>query len=447
MKIRILLTIVIIVFLGGFQTSFAQKILKSKGFAGFGYRAITQKDVDSLGLTDTQGVIINRIVPRTPAEQAGFKVNDVLKKYDDVIIKDNIQFVDIYQQYYAGDTIQVTFIQKGELKTTHLILRALPREKSEDLDIEYTSFPADSIYLRAVITSPLNREDKKLPALLIVSALSSYPLIEFPYYNLPRELAYDVSKAGFRVLRFEQRGFGDSQGENFRTTDFDTEVRDNLAALDYLKNRKDVDENRIFVFGHSTGGIIAALLAGQKDLAGVITSCTIGRSYYERMIETLRTQGELQGKTNIEIENTIKKYMNLLIPVALGDSLPKITQKAPETADLVNSNQRIMDDRTIEYWHQKMKINLGEVYSSITEPVLIIYGSSDFLTQQTCHETIKEVLLNSGNNDVQLNIIPDLDHAYAVAKDKKTSYENYQKRNFTKSPEVYERIIEWLNQY
>ena len=139
--------------------------------------------------------------------------------------------------------------------------------------------------------------------------------------------------------------------------------------------------------------------------------------------------------------------MSLLIPVALGESLPEIIQKAPETADLVNSNQRIMDDRTAAYWHQKMNINLAEVYSSITKSVLIIYGSSDFLTQQTCHETIKEVLLNSGNNDVQLNIIPDLDHAYAVAKDKKTSYENYQKRNFTKNPEVFEQIIEWLNQY
>ncbi|MFO7891993.1 MAG: PDZ domain-containing protein [bacterium] len=288
MKIRILLIIVIIVFLGGFQTSFAQKILKSKGFAGFGYQAVTQADVDSLGLTDTQGVIINRILPHTPAEQSGFQVNDVLKKYDDAVIEDNIQFVDIYQQYYAGDTIHVTFIRNGELKTTNLILSALPREKNEDLNIEYTSFPVDSIYLRAVITSPLNREDKKLPALLIVSALSSYPLIELPYYNLPRELAYDISRAGFRVLRFELRGYGDSEGKNFRTADFNTEVKDNLA----------------------------------------------------------------------------------------------------------------------------------EVYSSITEPVLIIYGSSDFLTQQACHETIKEVLLNSGNNGVELNIIPDLDHAYAFAKDK-----------------------------
>ena len=139
--------------------------------------------------------------------------------------------------------------------------------------------------------------------------------------------------------------------------------------------------------------------------------------------------------------------MSLLIPVALGESLPEIIQKAPETADLVNSNQRIMDDRTAAYWHQKMNINLAEVYSSITKSVLIIYGSSDFLTQQACHETIKEVLLNSGNNDVELNIIPELDHAYTFAKDKKMSYDNYQKHNFIKNPAVYELIVQWLNQH
>ena len=437
----------IMIFLLVVQASYAQKVLRERGFAGLGYRAVTQADADSMGLPDMRGVIVNRVVPNTPAQKAGFQIGDVLKKYDDQVILDNLQFVGVYQKYYAGDRIKITFIRGGKLKKTELVVAAFPKEQSDELDIEYTSFPTGDIYLRAVITSPQNSSKKKLPALLIVTALGSYRLIASPYYVLHRELAYEVAKAGFRVIRFEQRGFGDSEGEDFRTKDFETEVKDNLAAVDYLMNREDVDENSVFVFGHSTGGVVAALVASQRPLAGVIPSCTMGRTYFERIMETLRTQGELKGSSGEEIEKTIKKYISLIVPVSLGESLPEIIEKAPEATDLVNGNGRIMDDRNAAYWHQQLNVNLANTYSKITEPVLIVYGTSDFLTQLACHETIRDVLTASGNSDFTLEVIPNLDHAYALAKDMKESFENYKTYNFKKNPDVYENIVEWLKNH
>jgi len=383
--------------------------------------------MDSMNLPDKNGVLVNLVLPGSPAERAGFRVNDILKKYDDYVILDNLQFVGIYQKYYAGDEIRVTFLRNESLKKTHLTLAQFPREQSSEVEIEYTPFPVQDIYLRAVVTSPPDSRNKKIPALLMVNALGSYRLIASPYYSLQQELAYDVSKAGFRVLRFEQRGFGDSEGEDFRTMDFNSEVNDNLAALDYLLNRDDVDTNNVFIFGHSTGGIVTALIAG------IITSCTIGRAYYERMIEILRLQGEMAGDSQVEIEETIKKYMDLVVLVAQGDSLPQILRKSPKTAGLVNSNGRIIDDRTVEYWHQKLNLNIARIYSEITESVLIIYGESDFLTQLACHQNIEKVLLSANNPDVTLKVIPDLDHAYAHARDKKESFMNYRTRNFKKN--------------
>ena len=427
------------------QISWSQKELPSRGFAGFGYRTITLADMDSMNLPDKNGVLVNLVLPNSSAEHAGFRVNDILKKYDDHVIVDNVQFVGIYQQYYAGDEIRVTFFRNDSLKMTHLTLAQFPREQSSEVEIDYTSFPVQDVYLRAVITSPPDSWNKKLPALLMISALGSYRLIASPYYSLQQELACDVSKTGFRVLRFEQRGFGDSEGEDFRTMDFNSEVNDNLAALDYLLNRDDVDTNNVFIFGHSTGGIVAALIAGKRQIAGVITSCTIGRTYYERMIETLRLQGELAGDSQIEIEETIKQYMNLVVPVARGDSLPEILHGSPETASLVNSNGRIMDDRTVEYWHQKLNLNIARIYSEITEPVMIIYGESDFLTQLTCHQNIENILLSANNPNVSLRVIPNLDHAYAHARDKKESFMNYRTRNFEKNQVVFNEITAWLS--
>lgn len=426
------------------QIGFAEHELKRRGFAGFGYRAVTEADVDSLNLPDMNGVLVFRVIENTPAERAGLQIGDVIRKYDDHVIRDDSQLLDVVRLYYADDTITVSLIRDGKVQSIKLVLEAFPEETSDEVDIEYTSFTNDGIRFRAVITSPRGSDKEKLPGLLMVSALRGNRLIGVAYYNIYREIAYAVAQKGFRVMRFELRGFGDSEGEDFRTTDFYTEIGDNVAALDYLMNREDVDEDHVFVYGHSTGGMIAGLLAGKRDIAGLITSCTIGRTYYERLVETLRLQGVLGGDSPTEINETIKSYLELTVSVGRGDSLSAIVKKNPKLSSLVNSSGRIMDDRNADYWRQQLNLNLSHTYSTVKEPVLIIYASSDFLTQLACHEHIRDVLMTSGNDDVTLEVISNCDHAYAYAQDKRESYENYKTSDFRVNSEPVEKITGWL---
>ena len=58
--------------------------------------------------------------------------------------------------------------------------------------------------------------------------------------------------------------------------------------------------------------------------------------------------------------------------------------------------------------------------------------------------SIRDVLVVSGNPDVTLEVIPGADHAYAFAKDKRESYDNYKTRNFRGNPESIRRVTEWL---
>jgi len=426
------------------QVCFADQELRRRGFAGFGYRSVTETDMDSLDLTDMNGVFVTRILQNTPAERAGIQKGDVIRKYDGNVIVDVSQLLDVLRLYYAGDTITVSFLRDGKAQSARLVLEAFPEETSDEVDIEYTSFTNNGIRFRAVITSPLNSDKEKLPALLLVSALRGTRLIGVAYYNMYRDLAYAVAKKGFRVMRFELRDFGDSEGEDFRTTDFYAEVSDNRSALDYLMNRDDVDKEHVFVMGHSTGGMIAGILASKRDIAGLITSCTVGRTYYERLVETLRIQGLLGGDSPAEIDETIKCYLELTTLVARGDSLSAIIENNPNLTKLVNSSGRIMDDRNADYWRQQLNLNLSQIYSTVKEPVLIVYASSDFLTQLACHEHIQDVLTESGNEDIRLEVISNCDHAYAYARDKKESYENYKTRDFEGNPEPVEKITEWL---
>ncbi len=114
-------------FLISIPVNWSQKKLPSRGFAGFGYRAITQADVDSMNLSDTNGVYINIVLPDSPAERAGFRVSNILKKYDDHVILDNLQFVGIYQKPDSG----FCGLNKGYLVTrkVQIFLPNLPATK------------------------------------------------------------------------------------------------------------------------------------------------------------------------------------------------------------------------------------------------------------------------------------------------------------------------------
>jgi alpha-beta hydrolase superfamily lysophospholipase len=420
--------------------------LRSRGLVGFRYRDLSDTDRDSLGLPEVSGVVVIQIVPDSPAEQAGMKVSDIITHFDDRSIRDGSDLIGALRSYYAGDSVVISGLRGDESIAIPLTFQALPREENERIDIEYTCFETGGARLRAVMTSPLNSSDSKLPAMLIVSALGSPRLTGMRYYSLGRELAHTLAEKGFRVLRFELRGAGDSEGEDFRTTDFFAEVDDNLAALDYLIQRPDVDGNQVFVMGHSTGGMVAAVIAGQRDLAGLIVSCTIGRTFYERMFETLRFQAQRGGDSPEAIDEMLKDYLELTVSIASGDSLAQVTRRNPDLTQYVNTSGRIMDDRNADYWRQQLNLNLSETYSQVTEPVLIIYAASDFLTQLACHEHIRDVLVISGNEQVRLKVIPDLDHAYAHAEDKQVSYANYQTRDFKGNPEPIDKMVSWLNE-
>ena len=418
--------------------------LQSRGFAGFGYRDLTSADLDSLLVSSTAGALINLIVPGSPADSAGLRLGDVLRSYDGEEISDSSRLPDVIRTHHAGDSIALGIVRRGKPVKLTFTLGTAPRESAGDLDVQYTCFESSGTRLRAVVTSPPGSAGRRLPALLIVSALGSPRLAQAPSYNMMTELAHAISGKGFRVLRFELRGYGDSEGEDYRTADFDAEVADNLAAFDYLAGRPDVDPEQVFVMGHSTGGMVGALVAGRRPCAGFVTSCTVGRTFYERSLETLRLQSDLAGDPPAKADTKLKEYMNLMASAARGDSLQTILLLNPELGKYVNKSGRIMDDRTLDYWRGQLNLNLPEAYGKITAPVLVIYCASDFITQQACHERIRDVLVSSGNKDVTLEIVPETDHAYAFAKDKRASFVNYKKRNFKGNPDPINRVSDWL---
>jgi dienelactone hydrolase len=75
---------------------------------------------------------------------------------------------------------------------------------------------------------------------------------------------------GLASMRIDFRGGGDSEG-SFEDTTISGQVKDALAAIEYLQKEKSVDPKRLALVGWSQGGAVAAITAGrtQHRLAAV----------------------------------------------------------------------------------------------------------------------------------------------------------------------------------
>jgi dienelactone hydrolase len=80
-------------------------------------------------------------------------------------------------------------------------------------------------------------------------------------------------EAGFAVFAPAYRGENGNPGVHEMLWG---ELDDALAALAWLRKREDVDAERVFVFGHSAGGMLAALMAFEPELDARLTGSIDG---------------------------------------------------------------------------------------------------------------------------------------------------------------------------
>jgi dienelactone hydrolase len=105
-------------------------------------------------------------------------------------------------------------------------------------------------------------------------------VIAFPGRNGAQKQARMLARHGYGVLLFDRRGEGRSEGEpNSWGWGGDADAK---AAIDYLQQRPDVEDDRIGGIGLSVGGEMLIETAAETDeLRAVVSDGAGARSYYE----------------------------------------------------------------------------------------------------------------------------------------------------------------------
>lgn len=125
-----------------------------------------------------------------------------------------------------------------------------------------------------------------------------------------------LTAAGFGVLVFDYRGFGDSEGEHGRLSLHD-QLEDLVNAVTYLTTRDDVDADAIGAFGSGgTGGGNAVLLAARDTRVRAVVSqlpVADGRDWLRRMrreYEWIRYLEELDKDRRLRVTTGVGRMVH-----------------------------------------------------------------------------------------------------------------------------------------
>ncbi len=131
------------------------------------------------------------------------------------------------------------------------------------------SFASTGAVLAGTLTIPDDRHGP-LPAVVLVHGSGADNRDERVGPNAVfLDLSNALSNDGVVVLRYDKRGIGESTGTP--TEDWHVLGDDVRAAVAFLRRRPEVDPNRIFLLGHSEGGLVVPLIAPTiSGLAGII---------------------------------------------------------------------------------------------------------------------------------------------------------------------------------
>lgn len=93
---------------------------------GIWYQSITEGLVEQLRLPDDKGVVIMDVVKGSPAEAAGLKAWDVIRRINDRDIYTSDDVADIISQHKTGDKLLITILRSGQMQLVEVTLGNKP---------------------------------------------------------------------------------------------------------------------------------------------------------------------------------------------------------------------------------------------------------------------------------------------------------------------------------
>lgn len=326
-------------------------------------------------------------------------------------------------------------ITKGKTNSGQLIKRvkSIPDKALSTTAPDYSA-PADAPYtaeniqiktdaglvLAGTLTLPKNAKGA-VPVVVTISGSSPQDRDHnTPFggpYRFFRNLADTLGRSGIAVLRMDDRGVGESTGNLEKATTAER-ADDNRAAIEFVRNHKEINQNQIFLLGLSEGGVIAPMIAAtDPDLKGIVIMAGPGSTGKKIMEYQVKMGAELVDSLSSEEKGNI-----------IDDRISRIEEKAKS-------------DEWLEFFLNYDPLATAREVKQV--PVLILQGEKDKNVPPEDAKALKAAFEKAGNKNVTLQMFENVNHIFV--KDKNGYPQNYENlESFEVAPEIMRTIVSWL---
>ena len=335
-------------------------------------------------------------------------------------------------------------LQRDPIKTN----RPQEPEKPYPYNSEDVTFynKKDKITLAGTLTTPADK--KNFPTVILISGSGPQNRDEEIANHKPFLVISDyLTRNGIAVLRYDDRGVGESEGD-FSTATTKDFSEDTEAAIEFLKTKKGINKNKIGLIGHSEGGIIAPMVATNSDDIGYLILLA-GQTLEgdELLLLQKRLIEHKKGVNQIEINSSQEIFKGAYDLIKSFDGNDKeLKEKLKEyfnekTNNMIPKDQltNIVKSLTSSWMKFYAKYDPAPTLEKIKIPVLALYGKNDLQVPAIENSKVFEEVDNKNIEIVQLD---NLNHLFQESKTGLPG--EYSSIEQTISPKVLDIISKWI---
>lgn len=397
-----------------------------------------------------EGDTITITVTATQAKFVG-KLDNAKEKIEGKWIQSGLEF-----------PLTLTKVDLDEIRTLNLRRPQTPQPpfkyNAKDFEVKVSTinkaFDKETV-LAGTLTTP--KGDGPFPTVIMISGSGPQDRDETIMGHRPFFVFADhLTKKGYAVIRFDDRGIAKSKGDFATATsaDFSEDVE---ALVGWAKTNPKLDANKIILCGHSEGGLIAPMVAARnKDVAGIILLAgpgVTGKRVILNQSRKIAAASGASGKVLAMQESLLSAIFERLESRKPADDefteqLKVNLKKDFDGTPGLEQALAAIDTSVAQFNLPWMKYFLS--YDPVTNlsktdcPVLAIVGGNDLQVDPELNQPeIEAALKTAGNDDVTMTVLPKLNHLFQTSKTGSPS--EYNKIEETVSPVALDAVTGWLD--
>jgi uncharacterized protein len=393
---------------------------------------------------EVRGVLIDGVIAGLSAEHAGLRSGDIVVALDGVAVEGVPLFLALLRGRRAGEALAVDFVRDGARHQVTLVLREMPRERYDDIEVVYDHIAVNGARLRTILSHPRGVTGR-LPTVVVAGGVGCYSVdIPVGEPGAYARILNELTRLNYATMRVEKSGMGDSEGQPCASQSFFDEQAGYIEAVRAVRRYPFVDGDQVFLFGHSMGGVhaplVAEAVAGDAPLAGLMVMGTVGTSWFAYEMENGRRQLPLYGVPADEVEARLNTEGRCVAALVAEKRAPDdIVGEWPECAESMQFPAHYTYRREI------MDLNMPGNWRRVSVPVLAMYGASDFLTSAAEHFYIGGLVNHRNPGSATVRIVDGLDHYFRAVPSQQESVRASQgRREAEYDPRVHQELHQWM---